>query len=56
LRDLFANLDRQYPHLQEHLLAAMSNIDPSRLLDTRFLHLEGGAGQGAFPVLDSDES
>ena len=54
LRDLFANLDRQYPHLQEHMLAAMSNLDPSRLLDTRFLKADGGTAE-PFPILGGGE-
>ena len=68
LRDLFANLERAYPNLKEHLLAAMSNVETSRLLDTRYLGLDGGAGgvsetagragaggagQAALPVLGS---
>ncbi len=57
LRDLFANLESQYPDLKEHLLAAMSNLDPSRLLDTRFLDVDASAraGEGAFRVLDDGE-
>jgi tRNA 2-thiocytidine biosynthesis protein TtcA len=55
LRDLFANLERQYPDLKEHLLAAMSNVDPTRLLDTQFLDLDAAApraGKPPFPILD----
>ncbi len=40
LRDLFAELEQRYPHLQEHMLAAMGNLEPRRLLDPRFLGLE----------------
>jgi tRNA 2-thiocytidine biosynthesis protein TtcA len=40
LRDIFAELEKDHPFLQESLLAAMGNIEPSRLLDTRFLDLE----------------
>jgi tRNA 2-thiocytidine biosynthesis protein TtcA len=43
LRDTFANLEREYPYLKEHLLAAMSNVDTARLLDTRFLEAPGTA-------------
>ena len=28
-----------YPHLEETLLSAMGNIEPQRLLDTRYLDL-----------------
>jgi tRNA 2-thiocytidine biosynthesis protein TtcA len=40
LRDLVGNLERDHPHLKENLLSAMGNIDPSRLLDPRFLDLD----------------
>lgn len=40
IRDLFAGLEQDYPHLKENLLSAMGNLDPSRLLDNRFR--EGG--------------
>ncbi len=43
LRDLFAELETDYPHLKETLLSAMGNIEPERLLDTRFLDLERNA-------------
>jgi tRNA 2-thiocytidine biosynthesis protein TtcA len=54
LRDLFSNLEIQYPYLKENLLAAMANIETGRLLDTRFLNLEGTPGSSApspFPIL-----
>jgi tRNA 2-thiocytidine biosynthesis protein TtcA len=41
LRDLFAGLEREHPNLRQNLLSAMGNLDPSRLLDPRFL--EDGA-------------
>lgn len=37
LRDIFAELEQKHPFLKQTLLSAMGNIDPSRLLDTRFL-------------------
>jgi tRNA 2-thiocytidine biosynthesis protein TtcA len=40
LRDVFAELEIEYPHLKENILAAMGNVDTSRLLDPRFLDLE----------------
>ena len=40
LRDIFAELERDYPHLKENILSAMGNVDTSRLLDPRFLELE----------------
>jgi tRNA 2-thiocytidine biosynthesis protein TtcA len=40
IRDIFSELEMDHPHLKENLLSAMGNIDPSRLLDTRYLELE----------------
>jgi tRNA 2-thiocytidine biosynthesis protein TtcA len=44
LRDLFGELEREHPHLKETMLSAMGNVDTSRLLDTRYLNLEGETG------------
>ncbi len=41
IRSLFANLEAEHPRLQESLLAAMGNLETGRLLDTRYLDLEG---------------
>lgn len=43
LRDIVAELEVEYPHLKENILSAMGNVDPSRLLDTRFLNEGEGA-------------
>jgi len=40
IRDVFAELEREHPRLRENILSAMGNLDPGRLLDTRFLNLE----------------
>jgi tRNA 2-thiocytidine biosynthesis protein TtcA len=48
LRDLFSGLERNYPHLKETLLSAMSKIETGRLLDTRFLDLEGATEEAGF--------
>src|SRR5215472_16097084 len=42
LRDIFAGLEQDYPHLKENILSAMGNLDPQRLLDPRFLDADGG--------------
>lgn len=42
LRDMFAEIEREYPFLKENLLAAMSNIEPQRLLDIRYLDPDKG--------------
>lgn len=41
LRDLFAELEKEHPHLRENMLAAMGNLQLERLLDVRYLNLEG---------------
>src|SRR6266481_7103285 len=41
LREIFAGLEQEFPHLKENILAAMGNLEPGRLLDPRFLDLEG---------------
>jgi len=37
LRHIFAELEQEYPHLKENILAAMGNVDTRRLLDPRYL-------------------
>jgi len=53
LRGVFADLEREHPHLKENLLSAMGNLDPSRLLDPRFLNLEeaGALATELFPIV-----
>jgi tRNA 2-thiocytidine biosynthesis protein TtcA len=57
LRGIFASLEEEYPHLKENILSAMGNLDPGRLLDTRYLDLEGGEKETApsheelFPIV-----
>ena len=51
LRDMFAGLEREYPHLKENIISAMGNVDTSRLLDPRYLHLEGAQVPEPFPIL-----
>jgi tRNA 2-thiocytidine biosynthesis protein TtcA len=41
IRDLFDGLEKDFPHLKETMLAAMGNVETSRLLDRRFLDLDG---------------
>ena len=57
LRDIFADIEKEYPHMKENLLSAMGNIEPQRLLDTRFMDLDAGddespvTGSALLPVL-----
>lgn len=41
LRDIFKDLEKEHPFLKETLLAAMGKVETARLLDTRFLDLDG---------------
>jgi tRNA 2-thiocytidine biosynthesis protein TtcA len=50
LRDIFAELEQDYPHLKENILSAMGNVDTGRLLDTRYLDLDGASGTGTAPA------
>src|SRR6266404_1940072 len=50
LRDIFGELEQEYPHLKENILSAMGNLNPSRLLDLRYLDLDGEAAAGEEPA------
>ena len=55
IRDMFAEIEKEYPYLKSTLLTAMGNLKTSRLLDLRYLDLEGGpeeAEAGPLAVLD----
>jgi tRNA 2-thiocytidine biosynthesis protein TtcA len=41
LRDWIGGLEQEHPRIKESLLTAMGNIETSRLLDTRYLSLDG---------------
>ncbi len=47
LRDIFTSLEKDYPNLKETMLAAMGNLEPARLLDTRYLDLDAGRAEAA---------
>jgi tRNA 2-thiocytidine biosynthesis protein TtcA len=54
LRDMFAELEKEYPHIKETMLSAMGNLQPSRLLDTRYLDLDNATENSdapPFPIL-----
>jgi tRNA 2-thiocytidine biosynthesis protein TtcA len=48
LRDMFSEIEKEHPFLKETLLSAMGNIEPSRLLDTRYLDLDDHTDEPAF--------
>jgi tRNA 2-thiocytidine biosynthesis protein TtcA len=58
LRGVFAEIEEQHPHLQETLLAAMGNVELKRLLDPRYLDLDGAAAGEAeaelLPILGQE--
>ena len=53
LRGMLGELEKDYPHLKESLLTAMGKIETDRLLDPRFLDLDGATEPVAetFPIL-----
>ncbi|MSV28823.1 MAG: PP-loop domain-containing protein [Bryobacterales bacterium] len=48
LRDIFAEMEKEYPNLKENMLSAMGNVDTSRLLDTRYLDFDSPSIPPAF--------
>lgn len=44
IRGLFSEIEKEYPHLKDTLLSAMGNLQPERLLDPRYLDLDGSSG------------
>jgi tRNA 2-thiocytidine biosynthesis protein TtcA len=54
LRDILAELEAAHPSIRETLLSAMGRIDTARLLDTRFLDLEGSQEEDGFLASDRD--
>ena len=54
LRDFLVDLEKDYPHLKETMLASMGNLEPERLLDTRYLDLDGSRAmvpESLFPLV-----
>ena len=41
IRSLFSEIEKDYPHLKETLLSAMGHLEPDRLLDPRYIDLDG---------------
>jgi tRNA 2-thiocytidine biosynthesis protein TtcA len=57
IRGMFAGIEKEHPHLRETLLSAMGKIETDRLLDTRFLDLDGGRSvhpdRALLPILEN---
>src|SRR5271154_38542 len=54
IRGLFSEIEKDYPYLKETLLSAMGNLQPDRLLDPRYLNLDGhkpAATEDLLPIL-----
>ena len=51
LRSMFSEIEKDHPYIKETLLTAMGNIIPSRLLDPRYLDLDGEQSQAEEPAL-----
>ena len=45
LRDTIADWEKEFPHMRETMLTAMGNVQHGRLLDTRYLDLDGTSMQ-----------
>lgn len=59
IRDVFAGLEQDYPHLKQTLLTAMGNLNPERLLDERYLNLDDAVvetASGPFQILGQEGS
>jgi tRNA 2-thiocytidine biosynthesis protein TtcA len=50
LRDVLGDLEKEYPHLKETLLSAMGKIEGGRLLDLRYLDLDGSSSKESDPA------
>ena len=53
IRGMFKEIEVEHPHMQETLLTAMGNINPARMLDVRYLDLDGVEERAAelLPIL-----
>jgi len=57
IRDIFADLEKDYPHLKQTMLTAMGNLTPERLLDERYINLDEPPAEAArqvFPILTEE--
>jgi tRNA 2-thiocytidine biosynthesis protein TtcA len=53
IRGTIAEWELEHPHLRENILSAMGNIEPSRLLDTRYLNGSSSAQEAdLLPILN----
>ena len=54
---MFKEIEQDHPHMQETLLTAMGNLNPARMLDPRYLDLDGdGASRRTGTILATSDS
>ena len=46
LRDTIADWEKEFPHIRETMLTAMGRVEHGRLLDRRYLDLDGTSTPG----------
>lgn len=49
IRDVMVEFEKDFPHLKQTMLSALGNIETGRLLDLRYLDLDGGVENSAEP-------
>ncbi len=55
IRQLFADIEKDYPNLQSTLLTSMGNLQLERLLDPKYMDLDGEAEeQNLLPILEEE--
>lgn len=54
LRDVIGDLEKEHPFIKETLISAMGKVDTARLLDTRFLDIDGDHDNRCVSPTDGD--
>ena len=54
IREAFADWEREHPFLKENILTAMGNVQHGRLLDTRYIDLDGEEDEPETAVTGSE--
>jgi tRNA 2-thiocytidine biosynthesis protein TtcA len=56
LRDMLGELEKDHPYIKETLLSAMGKIETGRLLDPRFLDLDGDLDGGETETVEAENA
>ena len=56
LRDILGELEKDHPYIKETLLSAMGKIETGRLLDPRFLDLDGDLNQNETETVEAENT